>query len=137
MSQSTTVTIDCLDAILFVPRRSPTRWQMTRLFINLFFPYLTVIFKSNNLSRHVLHTYIPRKKIAKLSLLLLDLSKVSREVTLDNLTSERLSFKNDLLINNILNRLGVKHFSFRRFSSLLLSRSLLFETVGGKSVKAA
>lgn len=42
MSQPTTITIDCLDAILFVPRRSPDDADVTRLcFLNFFFLYFT------------------------------------------------------------------------------------------------
>lgn len=68
------------------------RWRDC-LLISFFPIYLTLIFKSNNLTRRALHTYVPRrkKKEPKLSLLLTrSLLLVPREVTLDNLTSERL-----------------------------------------------
>lgn len=40
MSQPTTITIDCLDAILFVPRRSPDDADVARCFLNFFSLYI-------------------------------------------------------------------------------------------------
>lgn len=37
MSRPTTITIDCLDAILFVPRRSPDDADVAIIFLKIFF----------------------------------------------------------------------------------------------------